>query len=209
MMHPSEETLLAVASGHADQTLRLLVEGRTSTAARPASPPARRARCRGGALLAAIGTRLRLTRSGRRCGSGSRPRRRPPRRSLGFTTTCRLPESVRQELPAPDPLAERVRQGLRFSVLMRDAFTGSYLLLGRMSPRKVFRATSTWATEDVLVLAGGYEDERGAPGRPLRLLRARLPARSDDRAGRGVLDLWSAWRNRTASWVGVEFCSRS
>lgn len=160
-MHPSEETLLAVASGHADQTLRLLVEGHLDRCAACRSTVGELS-AGGGAMLAALQTEAppdHLWQALRERVTAPPP---PPSPLATAYEHLPLPEGVRQELPLR-PLRWRSAfvKGLRFSVLMRDAVTGSFLLLGHMSPKKVFPRHVHVGTEDVLVLAGGYEDERG------------------------------------------------
>jgi putative transcriptional regulator len=162
-MHPSEETLLAVASGFADLPHRILVEGHLDSC--PAcSATMRELSTSGGALLAAL--------------PGEAPPeqlweklqervRLPPRTASPHAAVyddLPLPGSVRQELPLR-PIRWRsflLNPGLRFSVLLRDAFTGSYLILGHMAPKRVFPRHIHAGPEDVLVLAGGYGDDRGS-----------------------------------------------
>jgi len=160
-MHPSEELLLAVASGEADLPHRVLVEGHLDgcAACRAAlgeiSAP-------GGALLAdlrperppdAIWESLRA----RIAAPGPQP---APSVFAGLP----LPEAARRELP---DLAEiRWRRvpipGARMAVLVRDPFTRSVLILGHMPPQRAFPRHIHQGPEDVLVLAGGYEDQFGA-----------------------------------------------
>ncbi len=160
-MHPSEETLLAVASGHADQTLRLLVEGHLDFCPSCQSTLGELT-AGGGALLASMKDEAPpdlLWQALRERVTAAPP---PPSPLASAYDHLPLPESVRSELPLRQlHWRSAFVKGLRFSVLMRDAFTGSFLLLGHMSPRKVFPRHEHVGTEDVLVLAGGYEDERG------------------------------------------------
>jgi len=159
-VHPSEETLLTVASGYADQPLRLLVEGHLDRCGSCRSTVAELS-MGGGAMLSS----LRSEEAPDRIWQALKNRVALPPPSPPLASVYEglpLPASVRQELPArPIHWRRAFMKGLRFAVLMRDSFTGSYLLLGHMPPRKVFPRHVHVGTEDVLVLAGGYEDERG------------------------------------------------
>jgi putative transcriptional regulator len=159
-MHPSEEILLAVASGQADFPYRVLVEGHLDNCAacRAAmgeiSAP-------GGALLASL------------------PAERPPdhlwerlRTQIAAPALAPeapllaglpLPEGARRELPALGkirwlPLPAR---GARMARLLRDPFTGSALFVGHMPPKRFVPEHIHQGPEDLLVLAGGYEDQYG------------------------------------------------
>jgi putative transcriptional regulator len=75
-----------------------------------------------------------------------------------------LPEAVRRELPNLREIRWRhlpATRGARLAALLRDPFTGSVLILGYMPPRRFFPAHLHQGPEDVLVLAGGYEDQLG------------------------------------------------
>jgi putative transcriptional regulator len=163
-MHPSEETLLTVASGYADQPLRLLIEGHLDRCASCRSTVGELS-LGGGALLASledepVPDRLWQSLQDRLAPASSGAAGSPlvtPYDGLP------LPESVRQELPGrPVRWRSALARGSRFSVLTRDAFTGSYLILAHMPPSRVAPRHRHVGTEDVLVLTGGYEDERGS-----------------------------------------------
>lgn len=161
-MHPSEETLLTVASGYADQPLRLLVEGHLDRCGSCRSTVAELS-MGGGAMLSALRNEEapdRIWQALQERVTLATPSSSPP---ASVYDRLPLPESVRQELPGrPIRWRSAFVKGLRFAVLMRDSFSGSFLLLGHMPPRKVFPRHVHVGTEDVLVLAGGYEDERGS-----------------------------------------------
>jgi len=163
-MHPSEETLLALASGEADLPLRATVEGHL------ASCPACRATL--GELTTAGGALLR----------GLVPASPPDH--LWQQVLCRVTpgDGERGERPARDPLADlplpaETRRELpplaglrwksawapkaRYALLARERATGSLLFIGHMPPGRHFPRHRHPGREDVLVLAGGYEDERG------------------------------------------------
>ncbi|HEV2855870.1 MAG TPA: cupin domain-containing protein [Thermoanaerobaculia bacterium] len=164
-MHPTEELLLAVASGQADLPHRVLVEGHLDGCAA----------CRvtvgeitapGGALLASLpeapvpdhlweSLRLRIETS------------EPTGPSLSPALAgAPLPESARRELPEAWKSRE-IRwhrlpaRGARFATLLRDPFTGSCLYLGHMPPGRFAPEHVHLGPEDLLILAGGYEDQFG------------------------------------------------
>ncbi len=162
-MHPTEETLLAFASGEADLPHRVLIEGHMDVCA-ACRETVRELRHPGGALLTAA------TPS-------------PASSSLWMRLkeqVSKLPPSI--ELSKPSPLArypippsalaeipfEREPRwrwlgapGARGTVLWRDPQTGSYLLLGRMRPEHHFPRHRHPGWEELLVLSGGYEDQYG------------------------------------------------
>jgi putative transcriptional regulator len=77
-----------------------------------------------------------------------------------------LPKSVLHELPglrSPEDIRwhRLPLRGARLARLLRDPVTGSVLLLGHMPPRRFFPEHIHLGPEDVLVLAGGYEDSFG------------------------------------------------
>jgi anti-sigma factor ChrR (cupin superfamily) len=74
-----------------------------------------------------------------------------------------LPAGARRELPPLREIAwhRLTVRGARLAVLLRDRFTGSALVLGHMPARRAFPRHLHLGPEDVLVLAGGYEDQYG------------------------------------------------
>jgi len=160
-LHPSEELLLAVASGEADLPHRVLVEGHLETCAacrstlgelsasrgallselRPEQPP--------DAVWESIQARIAAT---------------PPRPASSALAGIPLPEAVRRELPGLDRIRWwrlPILRGARLATLLRDPFTGSVLILGHMPPRQFFPAHVHLGPEDILVLTGGYADQFG------------------------------------------------
>jgi len=159
-MHPSEEILLAVASGQADIPHRVLVEGHLDgcaacrTALGELSAP-------GGAFLFSL------------------PEERPPdhlweRLRARIAAPPAAPECpLLAEIPLPAgarrelPVLGRIRwrplpaRGARFAALLSDPFSGSTLLVGHMPARRFFPEHIHQGPEDVLVLAGGYADAFG------------------------------------------------
>ena len=160
-MHPSEELLLAVASGQADLPHRVLVEGHLDGCA-PCRALLGELSAPGGALLEGVpempippGLWESLMAK-----IDALPREPPSRKALAGIP---LPEGALRELPdLPEirwyPLPLR---GARLARLLRDPVTGSALLLGHMPPNRVFPEHVHLGPEDVLVLAGGYEDSFG------------------------------------------------
>jgi len=161
-MHPSEEILVAVASGHADLPHRVMVEGHLDSCA-PCRATLAELSEPGGALLAslpvapppaALWEQLRARIQTLPQGS----RAADPALS-GFP----LPAGARREMPEIKPLHwHRIPlHPARYAVLFRDQASGSALLLGHMPPRRGFPEHLHLGPEDILVLAGGYEDHIG------------------------------------------------
>jgi len=157
-MHPSEETLLAVASGHADLPHRVLVEGHLDSCAACRSTVGEIS-APGGALLAGL------------------PAESPPA-ALWEQLLARLdvpepatpglagiplPAGARRELPPLGKVRWRwvPAPGARVAALLRDPTTGSVLYLGHMAPRRFFPRHVHLGPEDILVLAGGFQDQYG------------------------------------------------
>jgi putative transcriptional regulator len=162
-MHPSEELLVAVASGQADLPHRVMVEGHLDSCS-PCRAALAEISTPGGLLLAslpaarppdALWERLRdrigaLPRGG---GAAANP----------ALAAFPLPEGVRRELPEIAELRwhRMPAHPARYAALLRDQVSGSVLLLGHMPPRRGFPAHLHLGPEDILVLAGGYEDHLG------------------------------------------------
>ena len=161
-MHPPEETLLAVATGQADRPHRVMVEGHLDTC------PSCRATAGemsslGGALLERLDIPEiptgHLWERLRRQIEALPPGPVPDPSSPGFP--CRKGPPRASSAPSVAlALAARPRRPVRGP--LRDRSTGSVLILARMAPRRVFPRHVHLGPEDVLVLAGGYEDQRGA-----------------------------------------------
>jgi putative transcriptional regulator len=162
-MHPAEEILVAVASGQADLPHRVMVEGHLdgcaacrATMAEISAP--------GGALLASLPAErppdLLWQRLRARVGA------LPPGGTAGSPVLAGLPlpAGARRELPEMKELRWRKLPAhpARYAVLLRDRLTGSALVLGHMPPERGYPAHVHLGPEDILVLAGGYEDCFGA-----------------------------------------------
>lgn len=168
-MHPTEETLLAFATGRADLPRRVMVEGHLDTCAgcRAAvgeiSAP-------GGALLTGLSA----------APSGAPPSDRLWERvRQGLTPPAQMPASGSplagmplpagvlaelSELPAIPELRWRwaLARGGRYAVLLRDPFTHSALIVGHIPPRRIYPRHVHVGWEDVLILTGAYEDDFGS-----------------------------------------------
>jgi putative transcriptional regulator len=168
-MHPTEEILLGLAGGECDLPRRVLVEGHLGGCAS----------CR--ATLAELtlpgGTLLRgLDGEAPPAGLWDELRRRvaalpavatPGEGSFGDAVAeLPLPASIRGELPALAamrrvPWRRALARGAWYAELARDPWTRSVLLLGYLAPRRALPAHRHLAQEDVLVLAGGFDDNAG------------------------------------------------
>jgi putative transcriptional regulator len=159
-MHPSEETLLAVASGQADIPHRVLVEGHLDGCAS----------CRGalgelsapgGAFLFSLPTEPPPDDLWRRL--EARIAAASPVPECPLLTEIPLPAGARRELPELGAVRWRhlPARGARFATLLRDPLSGSALFAGHMPARRFFPEHLHQGPEDVLVLAGGYADQFG------------------------------------------------
>lgn len=164
-MHPSEELLLTVASGQADLPHRVLVEGHLDGCAACRSVMGEIS-APGGALLENLpempippGLWESL-----KAKIDALPPEPTYRKALAGIP---LPEGARRELPdlrTPEDIRWHrfpLLRGARLASLLRDPVTGSILLLGHMPPKRIFPEHVHLGTEDILVLAGGYEDHYG------------------------------------------------
>lgn len=160
-MHPPEEVLLAFASGQADLPRRVMVEGHLDTCA-VCRRTVGELNSSGGALVAGlreeappawIWERLRVR-------IESTPQGAPPNPHLRGLP---LPQGAVRELPDLGALRWRwaLARGARYALLARDRFAGSVLLLACMPPGRFYPQHIHEGPEDVLVLVGGYEDQRG------------------------------------------------
>jgi putative transcriptional regulator len=161
-MHPPEELLLAVASGQADLPHRVLVEGHLDACAACRATLAELS-APGGALLASLAPERpadRLWESLRTRIAALPPGPGPDDPRLAGLP---LPQGARRELPPIPRIAWRspLALGARMALLLRDRFTGSQLFVGHMPARRAFPRHLHLGPEDVLVLAGGYEDQYG------------------------------------------------
>lgn len=178
-MHPTEEILLGVASGESDLPRRVLVEGHLD---RCASCRAAMAELTlpGGALLRGLdgqappsglwqgllGRVAHLTQAVPAPARDASPGALPVRALDPEVAAMPLPTSVRCELPALATLRRfpwrwALAPGAWYAELARDPWTRSVLLLGYLAPRSFLPAHRHLAQEDVLVMAGGFDDRQG------------------------------------------------
>jgi putative transcriptional regulator len=159
MRHPSADTLLEHATGQLDLALRALVEAHLDHC--PACH-AEVAACAapGGAWLAA----------GAGAGGAAPPPELWRRLELAIARPAAapadglpLPAAVRSELPPMSRVSwwRALLGGAKMAVLHDDAARGVKLMIGRMPPGKVFPRHEHLGFEQMVVLAGGYDDERG------------------------------------------------
>jgi putative transcriptional regulator len=162
VIHPPEEILLAIASGQADLPRRVLVEGHLDSCAACRAVIAELS-APGGALLGGIAEETPSDRVWERL--WAQVQAIPPGAGMPDPALADLPlpAGVRRELPPLREIAWRrlTVRGARLAVLLRDRFTGSALILGHMPAKRAFPRHLHLGTEDVLVLAGGYEDQYG------------------------------------------------
>jgi putative transcriptional regulator len=180
-VHPAEEILLDVASGEADLPRRVLVEGHVGGCASCRATLAEMT-LPGAALLRAIdgeapppglwdGISRRIaaplrTRPGPAGGAPSPPGLPAGTSASAEVAALPLPGNVRRELPALATLRRvpwrwALAPGAWYAELARDPWTGSVLLLGYLAPGRWLPAHLHLAQEDVLVLAGGFDDQQG------------------------------------------------
>lgn len=160
MMHPPTETLVAHASGHLDTALRVVVEAHLDLC------PSCRAEMAamsdpGGRLLSEIPSVAPSESLWARL--ASRIEEAAPADPIPASVP--LPRAARAELPEG---VSRLRwwrpflRGARLAVLADDKETGASLALAHMPGGKVFPRHEHRGFEHAVVLAGGYEDERGS-----------------------------------------------
>jgi putative transcriptional regulator len=163
-VHPPEETLLELACGEADLPQRVLLEGHLAGCAACRAAVGELARPGGELLRALPGVEPppdRLWQRVRREIVEIEARR--PGAAPGPLAELPLPEAARLELPgaAPPRWRSAWAPGARFAVLARDAHTGAFLVAAHMPPSRAFPLHEHLGAENVLVLAGGYEDHLG------------------------------------------------
>jgi putative transcriptional regulator len=180
-VHPTEEILLGVASGESDLPRRVLVEGHLDGCASCRATMAELT-LPGGALLRGLdgqappsglwqgllGRVAHLPQPAPAPTPGAEVERgSPPVRALDPEVAAMpLPTSVRCELPALATLRRfpwrwALAPGAWYAELARDPWTRSVLLLGYLAPRSFLPAHRHLAQEDVLVMAGGFDDRQG------------------------------------------------
>ena len=178
-MHPTEEILLGVASGESDLPRRVLVEGHLDGCASCRATMAELT-LPGGALLRGLdgqappsglwqgllGRIARLPQAAPAPGADAAPGAPPVRALDPEVAAMPLPTSVRSELPELATLRRfpwrwALAPGAWYAELARDPLTRSVLLLGYLAPRSFLPAHRHLAQEDVLVMAGGFDDRQG------------------------------------------------
>ena len=178
-MHPTEEILLGVASGESDLPRRVLVEGHLDGCASCRATMAELT-LPGGALLRGLdgqtppsglwqGLLGRIAQLPQPAPApvADAAHGAPPVRTLDPEVAAMpLPTSVRCELPALATLRRfpwrwALAPGAWYAELARDPSTRSVLLLGYLAPRSFLPAHRHLAQEDVLVMAGGFDDRQG------------------------------------------------
>jgi putative transcriptional regulator len=171
-VHPTEELLLGVASGESDLPRRVLVEGHLAGCASCRATMAELT-LPGGVLLRGLdgetpppglwegllGRIARLPQAAAAPGQAAAA-------DDPEVAAMPLPASVRCELPVLATLRRfpwrwALAPGAWYAELARDPWTRSVLLLGYLAPRRFLPAHRHLAQEDVLVLAGGFEDSQG------------------------------------------------
>jgi putative transcriptional regulator len=180
-VHPTEEILLGVASGASDLPRRVLVEGHLDGCACCRATMAEMT-LPGGALLRGsdgenpppelweglrrrIALLPRVPAAATAASGGSEPLLLASAANREVAAMP-LPMSVHCELPALSTLRRvpwrwALAPGAWYAELARDPWTHSVLLLGYLAPRRFLPAHRHLAQEDVLVLAGGFDDTQG------------------------------------------------
>jgi len=178
-VHPTEEILLGVAGGDADLPRRVLVEGHLDGCASCRATMAELT-LPGSALLRGLdgqappsglwqgllGRIAQLPQAPPAPGAAAAPGAPPVCALDPEVAAMPLPTSVRCELPALATLRRfpwrwALAPGAWYAELARDPWTRSVLLLGYLAPRSFLPAHRHLAQEDVLVMAGGFDDRQG------------------------------------------------
>jgi putative transcriptional regulator len=180
-VHPTEEILLGVASGESDLPRRVLVEGHLDGCASCRATMAELT-LPGSALLRGLDgqappsslwqgllgrvAHLPQPAPAPTPGAEVAPGALRVRALDPEVAAMPLPTSVRCELPALATLRRfpwrwALAPGAWYAELARDPWTRSVLLLGYLAPRSFLPAHRHLAQEDVLVMAGGFDDRQG------------------------------------------------
>lgn len=159
-MHPSEEILLAVASGQADIPMRVLVEGHLDGCADCRAAVGELSAPGGAFLFSLPEERPPDHLWGRLRARIAAP---PPAHASPLLAEIPLPAGACRELPELSEIRWRrfPARGARIATLLQDPLAGSALLVGHMPARRFFPEHIHQGPEDVLVLAGGYADQFG------------------------------------------------
>lgn len=157
--HPAEETILAAVSGELDRPHRIVIEAHLEHCPECRGRQAELARA-GGSFLTelpgaapspALWQRLEQAVQGEPPADLTDP-------------SWPLPAAVREELrglPKPTWWSLLLKGG-KIAVLLEDPVTKAQLCLGEMPGSKRFPRHEHLGFEQVTVLSGGYEDERGS-----------------------------------------------
>ncbi|MGE0640023.1 MAG: cupin domain-containing protein [Thermoanaerobaculia bacterium] len=159
MKHPSEETILAAVSGGLDRPHRIVVEAHLEQCPTCRASQGELARA-GGSFLTGIPPEAPPAALWERLESAVRSAPPVDRTDPAWP----LPESVRAELrgqPKPSWWSLLLNGG-KVAVLLEDPATKALLCLGEMPGSRRFPRHEHLGFEQVTVLAGGYEDERGS-----------------------------------------------
>ena len=157
MRHVPNETLLEHAGGQLDLALRVLVEAHLEHCPTCLAEHAALA-APGGRLLAETVPAPPAQRLWERIEAGL-----PTTTGIALPDDVPLPPAARAELATVAPLRwwRLGLGGARMTELAHDAESGVRLLVGQMPPGLRFPRHLHLGFEQVVVLAGGYDDERG------------------------------------------------
>ena len=159
MRHVPIETLAEHAAGQLDLALRVLIEAHLDLCADCRAEHAELV-APGGRLLAETAAVAPPDALWARIESGLEPR---GERDDALPASIPLPLAARRELPALAPLRwwKLFLGGARMAELAADPDTGAKLMIGQMPPRLRFPRHLHLGFEHTVILAGGYDDERG------------------------------------------------
>lgn len=176
MSHPAQDLLLSFSTGGADLPHRVMVEAHLAGCG-TCRAAVRELSSAGAALLRAIPAETPPAALWERLRESLRESSDPPSESGESGETGRgrarrvsphlaglpLPAAALAELPEVGPLRWHwaFSRGARYATLVRDAAAQSILLIGCLPPRHAFPRHLHLGPEDVMLLAGGYEDEQG------------------------------------------------
>ena len=157
MRHLSHETLLEHASGQLDFALRVLAEAHLDLCPACRSELAALA-APGGRLIAETAAADAPTALWSRIAASL-----PAKLDDPVPADVPLPPAARAELPPTGPLRwwRLGLAGARMAQLAHDETTGVRLVIGYMPPKLRFPRHEHLGFEHVVVLSGGYDDERG------------------------------------------------
>ena len=160
MRHVPIETLAEHAAGQLDLALRVLIEAHLDLCAECRAEHAGLV-APGGRLLAETAAVAPPEALWARIESGLEPR--VQRDDEALPASIPLPLAARRELPRLAPLRwwKLFLGGARMAELAADPDTGAKLMIGQMPPGLRFPRHLHVGFEHTVILAGGYDDERG------------------------------------------------